>query len=71
MSVDSDTADYCSSWEKILASAAAGRAQDIQRQKAAHVDRLRSLSKSNKANDMARRKQQLHIAHEIIEVWPA
>ncbi|CDJ28973.1 uncharacterized protein EMH_0002640 [Eimeria mitis] len=67
-SVDADIADYCSSWEKVLATSASNKAEETQRQKAAYGERIRSLSKSQEANKASRRRQQLHVSHEIMEL---
>ncbi|XP_026190235.1 uncharacterized protein LOC113146601 [Cyclospora cayetanensis] len=66
--VESDIAEYCSSWDRALNVSAANKMQDIQKYKAAQKNRLQSQSKSEAAQNMARCKQQLHVANEIIEL---
>lgn len=69
--VEADIADYCASWEKVLASSAATKAEDQQRHKTSNADRMHSLMKSQEAQNLTRRKHQLHVSHEIIEASPA
>ncbi|CDI84633.1 hypothetical protein, conserved [Eimeria praecox] len=66
--VDADIADYCSSWEKVLATSASNKAEEAQRQKVAYGERIRSLSKSQEAAKASQRRQQLHVSHEIMEL---
>lgn len=67
-SIDADIADYCSSWEKVLATSASNKTDEMQKQKAAYGERIRSLSKSQEAQKASRHRQQLHVSHEIMEV---
>ncbi|CDJ50229.1 hypothetical protein, conserved [Eimeria brunetti] len=66
--VDADIADYCSGWEKLLAASASSKAEEMQRHQTAYNDRIRSLTKSQEANKASRRRQQLHVCHEIMEL---
>lgn len=66
--VEADLADFSSTAEKALCSAAERKAQDLYRLAVAYNDRLENFAKSTEANEIARRRQQLHVSREIIEV---